>query len=130
MLTKAALAFGVVLTIIGLGGFIPALAPENSAGVPLLLGIFAVSALHNIIHLASGVAALIASKSNEYARLYFQVFGVVYAIVTVVGFIQGDKVLVDQIPVNLADNLLHIAIAGVSLTLGFGPYGKATTKTV
>jgi hypothetical protein len=51
--------------------------------------------------------------------LYFQVFGVVYGLVTVVGFLQGDTVL-GLIGVNMADNVLHLAIAAVALYAGFG----------
>lgn len=119
MLRKAALLFAVVFVLIGVLGFVPALAPENDMGMPLLLGLFMVGALHNIIHLASGVGAFLGSKSEEYASLYFKVFGLVYALVTVVGFVQGDTVL-GLIHVNLADNLLHLVIAVVTLGLGFG----------
>ena len=124
MLRKAALLFGVVLVAVGLLGFVPALTPKDDMGMPLLLGLFMVGALHNVIHLASGAAALLGSKSDAYAALYFKVFGVVYAVVTVVGFVQGDTVL-GLIHVNLADNLLHLAIALSSLALGFGVVGKA-----
>lgn len=129
MLRNAAKLFGIVFVILGLGGFLPFLAPENSEGVPVLLGILAVGVLHNIIHLASGVVALISSKSEAYAKTYFQVFGVVYALVTVIGFVQGDSIL-GLMTVNLADNLLHVAIAVSSLALGFGSYGKTQPKAV
>lgn len=111
---KASLAFGVVFLLIGVLGFVPAFVPGG-----LLLGIFMVGAVHNIIHLLSGVAALAASSSEGYATTYFKVFGVVYTIVTLVGFVQGNTVL-GLIDVNLADNLLHLAIAAVSLYFGFG----------
>jgi hypothetical protein len=120
MVQKAALGFGIVFVVIGLGGFLPFLVSKDSMGMDLLLGIFMVGVLHNIIHLLSGVAALASSSSAKYARLYFQVFGVVYALVTVIGFIQGDTVL-GILPVNMADNFLHLVIAASSLYLGFGP---------
>jgi hypothetical protein len=119
MLKKAALVFGIVFVVIGIGGFLPFLVTKDSAGMDLLLGLFMVSALHNVIHLVSGVAALASSATEKYARLYFQVFGVVYALVTVIGFVQGDTVL-GLIDVNMADNLLHLVIALASLYLGFG----------
>ena len=118
MLKKAALAFGIVLTLVGILGFIPALTTTDNNGMELLLGIFMVGTIHNIIHLASGLAALALSKTGESARLYFKIFVVIYAIVTVVGFVQGDTVL-GLIHVNLADNLLHTAIALSALYLGF-----------
>ena len=128
MVKKAAMVFGVVFLLIGILGFVPALTPQDSSGMPLLLGIFMVGALHNIIHIASGVAALIGAQSERYAKTYFKVFGIVYAVVTIVGFIQTDTVL-GLISVNLADNLLHLAIAVVALALGFGRFGdKASTR--
>ena len=121
MVQKAALAFGVVFVVIGLGGFLPFLVTKDAMGMELLLGIFMVGALHNVIHLASGVAALASSSSAKYAKLYFQVFGVVYALVTVLGFVVGDGgEILGLLPVNLADNLLHLVIAASSLYLGFG----------
>lgn len=117
MLKKAALAFGVVFVLIGLLGFVPALAPENGEGMRLLLGVFMVDGIHNWIHILSGVAALAASTNAAYSRLYFQVFGVVYALVTVLGFVMNP--ILGFLHVNLADNLLHLVIAASALYLGF-----------
>lgn len=128
MLRKSAMVLGAVLLLVGILGFIPALAPENSDGMPVLLGLFMVGALHNVIHLATGVAGLLGSKTEKYASLYFKVFGVVYAVVTIVGFIQKDTVL-GLIHVNLADNLLHLAIAAFSLYMGFGVKADASAVT-
>jgi hypothetical protein len=126
-LKKFALVFGVVLLVVGVLGFVPALTPKNSAGMPLLLGLFMVGSLHNIIHLLSGAGALVGSKSDSYAKLYFRIFGVVYGLVTVIGFIQGNTVL-GLINVNLADNLLHLVIAASSLYLGFVFANKRTVN--
>ncbi len=116
MVNSAAMVFGVVFLLIGVLGFVPGITQDGDP--KLLLGIFAVDALHNIIHIASGVLALIAARSAAYAKTYFQVFGIVYALVTVAGFVQGDTVL-GLIPTNLADNLLHLVIAASALYLGF-----------
>ncbi len=121
MLKKASLVFGAVLLLVGILGFVPALTPKDSQGMPLLLGLFMVGGLHNVIHFASGLFGVLASRTAHTARLYFQVFGVVYALVTIIGFIQGDSVL-GLIHVNLADNLLHLVIAASSLALGFGNF--------
>lgn len=114
MVQKLAWVFGIVFTLIGTLGFVPALTPEGN-----LLGVFTVDPLHNIIHLLSGILALGAVLAGNYARLYFQVFGVVYGIVAVVGFMQGDSVL-GLIMTNTADHILHLVIAAVALWAGFG----------
>lgn len=118
MLRKASMAFGIVFVAIGLLGFIPALTPNGN-----LLGIFHVDAVHNIIHLASGVAALLAASSVAYSRLYFQIFGVIYALVAIAGFIPGlvteDMKLLGLFHINMADNWLHVVIAAAALYLGY-----------
>ncbi len=113
MLKTLSWVFGVVLTLVGVLGFVPGLTTND-----MLLGIFMVGGLHNIIHLVTGLAALAAAMGYFSPKMYFQIFGVVYGIVTVVGFVQGDTVL-GLIMVNMADNLLHLVIAAVALYAGF-----------
>lgn len=113
MIQTLAWVFGIIFLAVGILGFVPALTPDG-----YLLGIFMVDPLHNVIHLLSGALALGAVLLGNYARLYFQVFGVVYAIVAVVGFLQGDNVL-GLIMTNMADHVLHLAIAAVALWAGF-----------
>lgn len=101
--------------IVGVLGFVPGAISHN-----LLLGIFEVDSLQNIIHLLSGLIAIGAAwGSGEYARLYFRAFGVVYAIIAVIGFLQGSSVL-GIFAVNMADNLFHLIIAVAALWIGFG----------
>lgn len=106
-----ATVLGAVLTLVGILGFVPALAPGGN-----LLGIFAIDPLHNVIHLLSGIVGLAVAftAKGAYARYYALIFGIVYALVTVIGFIQGTTVL-GLIHINLADNILHLAIALASL---------------
>lgn len=124
MLKKLSILFGVVFLAVGVLGFVPGITTDDD----LLLGIFQVGALHNLIHILSGVAALVAgTKSEDYAQLYFRIFGVVYAIVAVVGIIQSDTVL-GLIDINVADNVLHVVLAVAILGIGFGvPKSSGTT---
>ena len=114
MIRKLAIVFGVVFVAVGLLGFIPGVTTADGK----LLGIFQVSTLHNIIHLLSGIAALLAAKDAAYSRLYFRIFGAVYALVAVIGWLQGDTVL-GLIDVNVADNVLHTVLAVAILAIGF-----------
>jgi hypothetical protein len=85
-----------------------------------LLGIFAVNTIHNLVHVASGIVALIAGFASERgAKIYFQVFGIVYALVAALGFVQGDGLLLGLVSNNAADTWLHVVIAVVALYLGF-----------
>lgn len=107
--------FAAVFILVGLLGFVPGITSDG-----MLLGIFMVNMLHNIIHLASGIAAAAAaSKSEMAASMYFKIFGMVYAVVALAGLFLGD-VLMGLIGHNMANTLLHIAIAGATLAIGFG----------
>ncbi len=119
MLRKAATLFGVVFLAVGLLGFVPGVTTEGTDGHRLLLGLFRVDGVHNFVHLLSGAAALAAASRVDWSRLYFQVFGVVYALVTVLGFLMGEGVVLGFLHVNMADNFLHLAITAAALYLGF-----------
>lgn len=122
-----AMVLGAVLTLVGILGFVPGLAPGGN-----LLGIFAIDPAHNIVHLLSGIVGLAVAftAKGAYARWYALIFGVVYGLVTVIGFIQGNTVL-GIINVNVADNLLHTAITIASLAVYFltaNSTGQATPR--
>jgi hypothetical protein len=128
MYKKLALLFGAVFILVGILGFVPALSPKHADGMHYLLGLFMVGGIHNAIHILSGVGALAGGFTTEkYAQLYFRVFGSVYALVTIIGFIQKTTVL-GIFDVNKADNFLHLGLAVVILGIGFGL--KASSKPV
>ena|SRR3989344_384212 len=111
MATLVSWILGAALTAIGVAGF--------AMGSPLL-GFFEVDMLHNSIHLVSGLAGLFcASRGTGYARMYLIVFGVVYGIVTVLGFVMDGSIL-GFMHVNIEDNFLHLVIAAAALGAGFG----------
>ena len=113
---KIAKWFGIIFVLIGILGFVPGITSSGH-----LLGIFEVDTLHNVIHLLSGIIAFMCSGSTMSAKSFFKIFGVIYAIVTVVGFLRGD--VLGLFGVNMADNLLHLLISVVALVLGFGGSG-------
>jgi uncharacterized protein DUF4383 len=117
MVKTAAVLFGVVFLLVGILGFVPAVTKDQ-----MLLGIFHVNAAHNCVHLLSGVVALFAGMTSAgAARWYFRIFGLVYGLVAVMGFVMGDGMLLGLISNNTADTWLHVGIAAVSLILGFMP---------
>lgn len=119
MIKKLAVLFGAVFLVVGILGFIPALTPTDAEGHRNLLGLFEVDTVHNIVHVLSGAAALIAGLVSGYAsRLYFKIFGAVYALVTLVGMVSGSAL--GLFHVNGADNFLHLALAIALLAIGFG----------
>ena len=108
---KLAVIFGVAFIAAGIAGFIPGLVTDGN----LLLGIFEIDSMHNGVHLLSGIIALVSATQFSYARLYFQVFGVIYTIVAILGFITEGNMM----HMNMADNLLHLVIGIASLYIGF-----------
>jgi len=110
-MTKTVLyVLGAVFIVVGLLGFV------NHP----VLGIFEVNTLHNLIHLASGILALIyAGMAESQAKTFAVVMGVIYALVTILGFLLGGNIL-GLIQANLADNLLHLVLAVVFLAVGLG----------
>jgi hypothetical protein len=122
MLKKLSIAFGAVFVVVGILGFVPAAAPGGH-----LLGIFHVNAAHNLVHILSGIVAIICGlKSGHAAQLFFRTFGLVYGLVALLGFVMGDRPIFGLISNNLADAWLHTGIAAVSLALGFGFHEAAT----
>jgi hypothetical protein len=115
MLKIAATIFGAAFLIAGLLGFVPAAAPNG-----MLFGILHINAVHNIVHLLTGAVALFAAFSGVRAsQLFFQVFGVIYGLVAILGFMAGDRHILGMIANNLADAWFHVIVAAVSLYLGF-----------
>jgi hypothetical protein len=109
---------GVVFIIIGILGFL-----SNP-----ILGIFAVDTLHNLVHLISGILALIfASQGESQARKFAIILGVVYGLVTILGFLSGDSgKIVGLITVNTADNFLHLVLTIVFFIVGFTKSGASS----
>ena len=115
MLNKLAMIFGVILTAVGILGFFPLFAPEG-----YLLGLFHVNTAHNLVHLLTGIAAILCSVNSSCAsRLFFQIFGVVYGLVALLGLYYQDAPIFGIIANNMHDIWLHLLIAAASLYLGF-----------
>jgi hypothetical protein len=109
---------GVALLLAGVFGFISDSSFETGDGIQgdRFLG-FEVNAIHNLIHVASGLVLLAASPRRASARVVAIGFGLVYGLVAIIGLIDGEDVL-GLIPINSADNLLHIALATLGILTG------------
>jgi len=120
-----ALAFGVVFLVVGILGFIPGITTDYDTMTwaghhsdAKLLGIFEVSVLHNIIHLAFGVAGILMARSMGLARTYLIGGGVVYFAVWIYGVSIDRDDAANFIPVNDADNWLHLGLAVAMILIG------------
>ena len=109
---------GAALLLAGVFGLISDSGFDTGDGVQgdLFLG-FEVNAIHNLIHVASGLVLLAASPKRASARAVAIAFGLVYGLVAIIGLVDGEDVL-GLIPINPADNLLHIALAALGVITG------------
>ena len=112
---------GAALLLAGLLGFFAdgsfgANAPDGSVQGGSLLG-FEVNGWHNLVHLASGLVLLAAANTRPTAKAIALGFGLVYGLVAIIGLIDGSDVI-GLIPVNSADNILHIALAALGIIAG------------
>ncbi|BCI51505.1 membrane protein [Mycolicibacterium litorale] len=121
----AALSVGAVFLLVGLLGFIPGITTNYDqltfAGhhsEAALLGVFNVSVLHNIVHLLFGVAGIALARSARTARAYLLGGGAVYAVLFVYGLVIDHDSAANIVPVNTADNWLHLALAVAMIALG------------
>ncbi len=126
-----ALVFGVTLAAVGILGFIADSSFGSGSDVEGSdFIIFEVNGWHNLVHIASGALGLALFRSVSGARAYALGFGAVYLAVTIWGFVDGDSVLW-LLPVDTADNWLHLAIslAGIAAGLASPTRRTATPRT-
>ena len=122
-----ALVVGLALVAGGIIGFFynASFATGDEIERDAVLGILDVNAWHNLIHIATGALALLFVGSYSGSRLFAVIFGAVYFLVAIMGFIVGDgEAIAGLVPVNTEDNVLHVLIALAGL-LAF-----ATTPSV
>lgn len=107
---RITLGLGVLYVVIGILGFVPGITSNG-----LLLGIFAVNTLHNIAHLILGAALIYGGSSAAYAAVD-RALAVVFAVLVVASFVAP---IIEQLPLNPPDTLLHLASAIITGYLGF-----------
>ncbi|MFI6810292.1 DUF4383 domain-containing protein [Streptomyces luteogriseus] len=126
---QAALLVGLVFLAVGALGFIPGITTDygslefasHESGAELF-GLFQVSILHNLVHLAYGLTGLILAGTAAGAYAYLLVGGAVYLVLWVYGLSVGRDSDANFVPLNTADDWLHlvlgIAMIGLALALG------------
>ncbi|MDQ3161662.1 MAG: DUF4383 domain-containing protein [Actinomycetota bacterium] len=120
---QAARLVGIVFLLVGIAGFIPGITTNlydglnfaGDGGDAELLGLFQVSVLHNIVHALFGVGIFMAA-TPEGARTFLIGSGAIYIVLFLLGIIGGG----DWVPINSADNWLHLGLAVGLLALGLG----------
>jgi hypothetical protein len=125
----AAAIVGATFLLVGIAGFIPGVTTDfdsmEFAGYESgseLLGIFQVSVLHNIVHLLFGALGIYASRTAKASTLYLVGGGAVYLVLTLYGAVVDRVSDANFVPLNTADNWLHLALGlgMIGLGLAFG----------
>jgi Domain of unknown function (DUF4383) len=121
----AALVVGATFLLTGILGFIPGITTNydmlsfagHHSGAKLL-GVFDVSVLHNAVHLAFGVAGLALARTFGGARAFLLGSGAIYLVLTLFGLVIDHDSPANFVPVNAADNWLHLVLAIGMLVVG------------
>lgn len=119
-----AAVFGLSFLLAGVGGFIPGVT-QDLDGLSLygidstaeLLGLFRVSIVHNIVHVLFGVGLLAAARAS-WSKVYLLGGALAYGVVLAYGLVVDQESEANLLPINDADNLLHIALTAGLLVAG------------
>ncbi len=126
MAKTIATILGAAFILVGLAGFV----------APHALGLH-LSTTHNIIHLVSGAISLYLGLAGSLsaAKMFCYVFGAVYLLLGVVGFIAGSgddrmlSVLPGALELGTMDHVVHVLLGLVYLVGGLMTRGDATPAT-
>jgi Domain of unknown function (DUF4383) len=89
MIKILGILFGMAFLLGGTLGFVPGVTQDG-----MYFGVFMVNTAHNVLHIVSGTIFVMASMAGaRLARLWFQIFGALYAAIAVMGFGVGDGLI-------------------------------------
>jgi hypothetical protein len=126
LVQTAALVVAAVFVLVGVLGFIPGITTDYSSmtfaghhSEAKLLGVFQVSILHNVVHLLFGAAGFALARTVGGARAYLIGGGAIYLVLWLFGLLVGQDTAVNFVPLNAADDWLHLSLGLGMIALGF-----------
>jgi hypothetical protein len=136
----AAYAAATTFLLVGILGFIPGATTNydtmrfagHHSGA-LLLGVFAVSVLHNLVHLGFGVVGVLMARTMSGARGFLVGGGTIYALLWIYGLVVDKDSGANFVPMNTADDWLHFGLAAGMIAVGLalaGSLGRTRTRDV
>ena len=122
---RAAAAVGAVFLLVGVLGFVPGVTTSygqmefaGHESEAKLLDVFQISILHNVVHLAFGVAGLLMARTWSLARSFLIGGGVIYLVLWLYGLAVGRNDDANFVPLNTADDWLHFGLGVGMIALG------------
>ncbi|GAA2263362.1 DUF4383 domain-containing protein [Glycomyces scopariae] len=119
------LVIAAVFTLVGVLGFVPGITTGFDAMTfaghhsdARLLGVFEVSVLHNAVHLLFGIVGFAMARTAGAAVAYLLTGGAIYFVLWLYGLLIDLDSAANFVPVNDADNWLHLGLAIGMLALG------------
>jgi Domain of unknown function (DUF4383) len=108
-----AFLFGIVFIGLGIAGF---LTVDN-----YLFGVLSINRWLNSLYIATGlVMCVIGFMKIKWITLAFQILGIAYALLAVLGFVYGEQNILGVFASNPANTWLHVIAATNALILGYG----------
>lgn len=128
---NASILVALVFVLVGVLGFLPGVTTGYS-GMEVaghhsdakLLGVFEVSVVHNVVHLGFGLIGMFMSWFAMGARVFLVGGGLIYLALGAYGFFVDEGDAANFLPVNTADNWLHLGLAVVMIGLGLALRAK------
>ncbi len=122
---NAAIFVALAFVLIGVLGFLPGVTTGYDGmevvghhSEAKLFGIFQVSVVHNLVHLAFGLVGMFMSWFALGARIFLVAGGLVYLLLGVYGLFIEEGDAANFLPMNTADNWLHLGLAVAMIGLG------------
>jgi hypothetical protein len=116
---------GLVLLVLGAVGFVPGITAHGEAlrftgtdSAAALFGLFAVSGLHNFVHLLTGAAAVFCARAPRPARRFLILGGGLYLGFCLCGLLNGYLPTDVIAPVNAADDWLNLGLGTAMVVTG------------
>jgi Domain of unknown function (DUF4383) len=116
-----ALAVGAVYTLVGLAGFFVTGFENFASETDKTLVGFEVNPLHNLVHLAIGLAGLALWRRLDTARTYGWLLAAGYGLAFLYGLFAAGNSDINFLSLNGADNGLHLVSAAAGLAIALWP---------
>jgi ABC-type transport system involved in multi-copper enzyme maturation permease subunit len=124
-----ALAIGVIYTLVGLSGFLVTGFDNFASETNETLAGFEINPLHNIVHLAIGLAGLALWRRLDTARTYGWLLAAGYGLAFLYGLFAAGNEDINFLSINGADNGLHLVSAAAGVAIALWPARRGADRT-